>query len=96
MSEPLSSHENWTLDVEGKNNVFKGCAMIVFHQIMNQFFIGLFTFAFVSVGNSRRTDNRHIIAHSINKTDETVGVNIVYFTQGHFPFALIHSTGAFT
>ena len=95
MSEPLSGYEHWTLNVEGENNVFKRCAVIVFHQIMNEFAVCFLSFGFISIGHSCRTDNGHIIAHCINKTHKT-GINREYTAHAHFPFSLIHLAGALT
>jgi len=96
MSEPLTSHKNWTLDMEGKNNMFKGRSMIVIHQILNQFLVFLFSFALVAIGHSCGLYNGHIITHRINKTDEPVGINLMDFVHAHFPFSIIHWVGALT
>ena len=94
MSEPLSGYENWTLDMEGENNVFKGCAVIVFHQIVNEFAVCFLSFGFISIGHSCRTDNGHIIAHCINNTHESVRIHIV--NQSQRPRSRIHLVGVFT
>ena len=95
MSEPLSGYEDWASDMEGKNDMFKGRSMIVFHQILNQFAVCFLSFAFLSIGHPCRTDNGHIVTHRINKTDKAV-INWENVTHSQRPRSFIHEAGDFT